>query len=137
MLFLLGLNAGPRYTPGPQDRPINGGCVDIIRQYKTVGGAVPELSTPSRPTLPRRKVVLALYNYRAREHTDVSFRKGDRMEVLDDSESDWWKVRHLGNGKEGLIPWNFVAEELTVASEEYVHSYIFLNTKNAYILSRK
>jgi tyrosine-protein kinase Src len=29
-------------------------------------------------------VVVAVYNYQAREDTDVSFSKGDRMEVLDD-----------------------------------------------------
>lgn len=34
------------------------------------------------------------------------------------SESDWWKVRHLRTGDEGLIPWNFVAEEKSVESEE-------------------
>jgi tyrosine-protein kinase Src len=35
---------------------------------------------------------VALYNYNAREETDVSFVKGDRMEVMDDTESDWWRV---------------------------------------------
>jgi len=29
-------------------------------------------------------VVVAMYNYQAREVTDVSFAKGDRMEILDD-----------------------------------------------------
>ena len=40
-----------------------------------------------------RRIVIALYN--ARGDTDVSFVKGDRMEVLDDMESDWWRVIHL------------------------------------------
>lgn len=68
----------------------------------------------------KRRVVIALYNYTAREDTDVSFVKGDRMEVLDDTESDWWRVIHLTTRQEGLIPWNFVAEERSVNSEEYV-----------------
>lgn len=34
------------------------------------------------------------------------------------SENDWWRVRHLRTGEEGLIPWNFVAEETSVESEE-------------------
>lgn len=113
------MNTGPRYTPGPQDRPHNGTNVDIIRSYATNSRPhIPDLSTPTRPSIPRKKIVVALYNYKARENTDVSFRKGDRMEIKDDSESDWWKVIHLGTKEEGLIPWNFVAEELTVASEE-------------------
>lgn len=66
----------------------------------------------------KRRVVIALYNYTAREDTDVSFVKGDRMEVLDDTESDWWRVIHLTTRQEGLIPWNFVAEERSVNSEE-------------------
>lgn len=66
----------------------------------------------------KRRIVVALYNYNAREETDVSFMKGDRMEVLDDTESDWWRVVHLSTRQEGLIPWNFVAEERSVNSEE-------------------
>lgn len=64
------------------------------------------------------KIVVAMYNYTARESTDVSFVKGDQMEVLDDSEHDWWRVLHLRTLQEGLIPWNFVAVERSVESEE-------------------
>lgn len=101
-----------RYTPDPHrgGRPATG--ADIIRRQ----------ATPSRPNValgqPRPRIVVALYNYTAREHTDVSFIKGDRMEVIDDTESDWWRVVHLGTRQEGLIPWNFVAEEKSVESEE-------------------
>lgn len=66
----------------------------------------------------KRRVVVALYPYTAREETDVSFAKGDRMEVLDDTENDWWRVVHLTTRQEGLIPWNFVAEDRSVNSEE-------------------
>lgn len=90
-----------RYTPDPN----RGVKVDFIRHRQ-----------PTR----KRRVVIALYNYTAREDTDVSFMKGDRMEVLDDTESDWWRVCHLTTRQEGLIPWNFVAEERSVNSEEYV-----------------
>lgn len=73
-----------------------------------------------------RRVVVALYNYAAREDTDVSFVKGDRMEVLDDTESDWWRVVHITTRQEGLIPWNFVAEEKSVNSEELVFFGLFV-----------
>ena len=46
----------------------------------------------AHPNTSHRRTVVALYNYNAREDTDVSFVKGDRMEVLDDTESDWWRV---------------------------------------------
>lgn len=70
------------------------------------------------PTLTHRRIVVAKYPYNAREAADVSFLKGDRMEILDDSEPDWWRVKHLRTGEEGFIPWNFVAEEKSIESEE-------------------
>ena len=63
---------------------------------------------------------MALYDYKSRDESDLSFMKGDRMEVIDDTESDWWRVVNLSTRQEGLIPLNFVAEERSVNSEEYV-----------------
>lgn len=68
--------------------------------------------------IPKRRVVVALYDYKSRDESDLSFMKGDRMEVIDDTESDWWRVVNLTTRQEGLIPLNFVAEERSVNSEE-------------------
>lgn len=68
--------------------------------------------------LPKRRVVVALYDYKSRDESDLSFTKGDRMEVVDDTESDWWRVVNLSTRQQGLIPLNFVAEERSVNSEE-------------------
>lgn len=100
-----GSNGTNCYTPAPHP-PISNGMGDVIRPFP------PRLH-------PVRRIVVALYDYRACEESDVSFNKGDRMEVINDNERDWWKVKHLGTNREGLIPWNFVAEELSVASEEW------------------
>ncbi|XP_017773022.1 PREDICTED: tyrosine-protein kinase Src64B [Nicrophorus vespilloides] len=84
--------------------------VDIIRTRPT----------PTRTNVPRcNKIVVALYNYMARDVSDVSFKKGDRMEVLDDSDGDWWTVTHLLSKETGLIPGNFVAKEQSVESEDW------------------
>lgn len=85
------------------------GVIYLLRFVFFLGGFPPHM---------KRRIVVALYNYTAREDTDVSFVKGDRMEVMDDTESDWWRVVHLTTRQEGLIPWNFVAEERSVNSEE-------------------
>lgn len=82
--------------------------IDVIRTTSSVSSNVC-----------KNRVVVAVYNYQSREACDVSFVKGDRMEVLDDSENDWWKVRHLQTNEEGLVPWNFVAEEKSVESEDW------------------
>ncbi|PNF25896.1 Tyrosine-protein kinase Src64B [Cryptotermes secundus] len=99
----------PRYIPDP-NRPLE-------MRKRQIGDIIRITATPFPQQ--RGRVVVAVYNYQAREDTDVSFTKGDRMEVLDDSESDWWRVRHLQTREEGLIPWNFVAEEKSVESEDW------------------
>lgn len=111
------MNTGPRYTPGPPDGRHNGG-IDIIRTQYQNKPQVPDVCTPTRPINRGRKIVVAIYNYKARENTDLSFRKGDRMEVINDSETEWWEVINLTTKEKGLIPWNYVAEEQSVASEE-------------------
>lgn len=74
----------------------------------------------------KRRIVVALYDYKSRDESDLNFMKGDRMEVIDDTESDWWRVINLNTRQEGLIPLNFVAEERSVNSEEYVYLYKIL-----------
>nr|CAD7569715.1 unnamed protein product [Timema californicum] len=135
------VNGGdPRYTADP-NRPLRAQRQgpDIIRTPATPCEYGLHLLVCAYPPLsPQRgRIVVAVYNFQAREATDVSFSKGDRMEVLDDrydddcqvvqshgisagtdDETDWWKVRHLHTGAEGLIPWNFVAEEKSVESED-------------------
>ncbi|KAL1128822.1 hypothetical protein AAG570_013356 [Ranatra chinensis] len=111
----------PRYTSDP-NRPssttnLKRHGVDIIRTPTTP--SVQPSGTGGREGSGRARIVVAVYNYEAREAEDVSFAKGDRMQIIDDSEPDWWKVRHLRTGIEGLIPWNFVAEEKSVESEDW------------------
>ncbi|KAH1002580.1 tyrosine-protein kinase Src64B [Dendroctonus ponderosae] len=74
-------------------------------------------STPITPIKP--KIVVAGYSYEARDSQDLSFVKGDRMEVLDESGGDWLFVEHQITGLKGYIPGNFVAAELSVESEDW------------------
>ncbi|KAG5323760.1 SRC64 kinase, partial [Acromyrmex heyeri] len=116
-----------RYTADPNQRGVQARA-DIIRPRPTPCKLQIPHQQPRKTNPPVKsashsqrsnKIVVALYNYTARESTDVSFMKGDRMEVLDDSEPDWWRVLHLTTLQEGLIPWNFVAVERSVESEDW------------------
>jgi hypothetical protein len=40
--------------------------------------------TPQRPSI-RGQIVIALYSYQGSEFGDMSFQKGDQMEIVDDS----------------------------------------------------
>ncbi|XP_075729505.1 tyrosine-protein kinase Src-2 [Rhipicephalus microplus] len=65
------------------------------------------------------KVVVALYTYNARDDGDLSFRKGDRLQILNDSDQDWWHAKQLNGTQTGYIPQNYVAFEKTVESEDW------------------
>ena len=63
-------------------------------------------------------VFVALYDYAARTTEDLNFSKGERLQVIDNSDGDWWFARSLKTGSEGYIPCNYVAAERSLDAEE-------------------
>uniref|UniRef100_A0A671F0J8 Tyrosine-protein kinase n=1 Tax=Rhinolophus ferrumequinum TaxID=59479 RepID=A0A671F0J8_RHIFE len=63
-------------------------------------------------------IVVALYDYEAIHHEDLSFQKGDQMVVLEES-GEWWRARSLATRKEGYIPSNYVARVDSLETEEW------------------
>ncbi|XP_057288239.1 tyrosine-protein kinase HCK isoform X2 [Pezoporus wallicus] len=63
-------------------------------------------------------VVLALYDYEAMHAGDLSFQKGERLKVLEQS-GEWWRARSLVTGHEGFIPSNYVARADSLETEEW------------------
>ena len=56
-----------------------------------------------------------LYEFMAQGDDEVTVAEGDQVLVLDDQQSEeWWKVRRLKNGKEGVVPSSYV--EITEVS---------------------
>lgn len=56
-----------------------------------------------------------LFDFMAQGDDEVTVALGDEVLILDDSASDeWWKVRRLKNGKEGVVPSNYVEVTETV-----------------------
>ncbi|KAI9681210.1 MAG: cytoskeletal protein binding protein [Caeruleum heppii] len=50
-----------------------------------------------------------LYDFMAQGDDEVTVAAGDEVVVLDDTKSDdWWMVRRLKNGKEGVVPSSYV-----------------------------
>ncbi|XP_062950906.1 tyrosine-protein kinase HCK isoform X1 [Cynocephalus volans] len=82
----------------------------------------PDRSNNSPPGFPEAGsediIVVALYDYEAIHHADLSFQKGDHMVVLDKHE-EWWKARSLATQKEGYIPSNYVACVNSLETEEW------------------
>lgn len=56
------------------------------------------------------RIYLALYDYDARTDEDLSFKKGEHLEILNDTQGDWWYARSRTTKLEGYIPSNYVAK---------------------------
>lgn len=56
-----------------------------------------------------QKKGIMLFDFMAQGDDEVTVGLGDEVLIIDDSASDeWWKVRRLKNGKEGVVPSNYV-----------------------------
>jgi hypothetical protein len=63
------------------------------------------------------KVFVALYDYDARTDEDLSFKKGEHLEILNDTQGDWWFARSKATKMEGYIPSNYVAKLKSIEAE--------------------
>ena len=63
------------------------------------------------------KVFVALYDYDARTDEDLSFKKGEHLEILNDTQGDWWFARSKATKLEGYIPSNYVAKLKSIEAE--------------------
>uniref|UniRef100_A0A8C5T402 Tyrosine-protein kinase n=1 Tax=Malurus cyaneus samueli TaxID=2593467 RepID=A0A8C5T402_9PASS len=52
---------------------------------------------------------IALYDYEARTEDDLTFQKGEKFHIINNTEGDWWEARSLSSGATGYIPSNYVA----------------------------
>ncbi|XP_037347085.1 proto-oncogene tyrosine-protein kinase Src-like isoform X1 [Pungitius pungitius] len=68
---------------------------------------------------------VALYDYESRTASDLTFRKGDRLQIVNHTkkysfrEGDWWLARSLTTGESGYIPSNYVAPSDSIQAEEW------------------
>ena len=63
-----------------------------------------EQSTQAAIKTTAGSVCVALVDYQAMWSDELSFSKGEELEVTDTSNSEWWKGRSLLSGSEGYIP---------------------------------
>jgi len=57
-------------------------------------------------TVPVR-IVKAVFDYNAGDEDEVSFKKGDELELLHENDNGWWYGIHLLTNQAGLFPSNF------------------------------
>jgi len=112
-----GLQRNPSGATNPvvaSNSPAHLSSVNIQQPSSAAGMIIP---TGTRSI--RGQIVVALYTYQGSEFGDMSFKKGDMMEIVDDTDPDWWVARHLTTGEKGHIPRNYVAFQSSIESEEW------------------
>nr|XP_046200392.1 proto-oncogene tyrosine-protein kinase Src isoform X2 [Oncorhynchus gorbuscha] len=87
------------------------------------GGAesTSSVTSPNRGTLAGGVTTfVALYDYESRTASDLSFRKGERLQIVNNTEGDWWLARSLTTGESGYIPSNYVAPSDSIQAEDHL-----------------
>lgn len=66
---------------------------------------------PKKPIIPRAEYVVAIYTFQGQSPGDLSFQEGDRIKIIEktETENDWW-VGEL-NGRKGNFPANYCQKE--------------------------
>jgi len=77
------------------------------------------LPDPTETTPSSVKVFVALYDYDARTDEDLSFKKGEHLEIINDTQGDWWFARSKATKQEGYIPSNYVAKLKSIEAEPW------------------
>ena len=79
--------------------------------YTPSAAGAATVSDTTKPSASAADYVVALYDYAATAEGDLSFRAGDRIEVIKRTPSteDWWTGRL--HGIEGVFPGNYVRED--------------------------
>ncbi|XP_014340715.1 proto-oncogene tyrosine-protein kinase Src [Latimeria chalumnae] len=78
---------------------------------------------------------VALYDYESRTATDLSFKKGERLQIVNNTEGDWWLAHSLTSGKTGYIPSNYVAPSNSIQAEEWYFGKITRRESERFLLN--
>lgn len=77
-------------------------------------------------------IVVALYSFTSTNDQELSFEKGDRLEILDRPPSDpeWYKARN-GHGQIGLVPRNYL--QVSFGSHVFFFFMFWCSSSNPFI----
>lgn len=106
----LDLHAGARDTA----QEIVAGLGEIAGAHRAEG--LKEVITAASGSGQKKGVVL--YDFMAQGDDEVTVAEGDEVIVLDDTKSEeWWNVRRIKNGNEGVVPSSYIEITGVIAAE--------------------
>uniref|UniRef100_A0A1I8IIT8 Tyrosine-protein kinase n=1 Tax=Macrostomum lignano TaxID=282301 RepID=A0A1I8IIT8_9PLAT len=91
----------------------NSGSQDDLLHNGSVHVQQPQLPPPRLPPkMPEksRKQMKALFDFEKQTEGDLSFKKDDVFDLVDDTDQFWWKMTHTGTGETGYVPYNYVQQ---------------------------
>jgi amphiphysin len=97
-------------APPPPYSAGNSSAVSAAAAAATKRAPPPPPIKPKPKVEPPKEIVVALYDFDAQADGDLSFKAGDRIEIVQKSQSteDWWTGKL--NGQQGVFPGNYVQE---------------------------
>ncbi|KAM6977397.1 proto-oncogene tyrosine-protein kinase Src isoform 2-T2 [Aplochiton taeniatus] len=96
----------------------------------------PSVTSPNRSALAGGVTTfVALYDYESRTASDLTFKKGERLQIVNNTEGDWWLARSLTTGESGYIPSNYVAPSDSIQAEEWYFGKITRRDSERMLLS--
>ncbi|XP_014429168.1 tyrosine-protein kinase FRK [Pelodiscus sinensis] len=118
---------GEKYKTGHVNRGLWGNDCQIDNTAQAGVDAGIPLPPPRDQKPTNRHNFVALFDYQARTIDDLSFRTGDKLEVLDTSPEGWWYATLLldsgstqpGQTLSGYIPANYVAPVQSIEAEPW------------------
>lgn len=76
--------------------------------------------TQQPPSAVTNEMFIGLYDYDACMDEDMSIKKSEHLQIVNNTDGDWWLARSLVTGREGYIPSNYVASVKSILMQEYV-----------------
>ncbi|CAL8311829.1 unnamed protein product [Boreogadus saida] len=120
-----GYGAQPAYGAEPSAYPsTRGGAIPNYNYHPPIGQVFGGPTTSMHTgTLSRGSsgvtLFVALYDYSSRTEDDLSFKKGEKFQITNSTEGDWWEARSLSTGNSGYIPSNYVAPVNSIQAEDW------------------
>ena len=81
---------------------------------------------------PKGPIYVAKFDYDRQENDELSFKEGEKLEIIKESAGAWSMAKSLATGHEGLVPSNFFAKEEDdeLSELESLELFYFVMTEN-------
>lgn len=113
---------GSKEDDQQQSGAMNGSAMSKSGSQRPIDLPLPAVPSPNGAQ--EQNIYVALYDYNARTKDDLTFAKGEKLEITNNSDGDWWEARSLVTGKSGYIPSNYVAQVSSIESKDWYHGRI-------------